>query len=73
VFGLGGFGGFPFGDHAVELAGEVLDLAHGRANSRREQGVLGRVFGEGCNQGGEECSERLSQGGSLCPFHVRDI
>jgi hypothetical protein len=69
LFGLGGFGGVPFGDHAVELFGELLDPAHGRANPRREQGVLGRVFGEGCDQGREERSERLSQGGGRCPFH----
>jgi hypothetical protein len=57
-----GSGGFPFGGHAVELSGELLDLANGRANPRREHGVLGRVFDEGCDQGGEECRERLSQG-----------
>jgi hypothetical protein len=69
ILGLGGLAGFPFGDHAVELLGGLLDLADGRADPRREQRVLGRVFGEGCDQQVEDRGDRLGQGGGGCPFH----
>ena len=57
-----GSGGFPFGDHGFEPAGQFLQLAHGRAASRREHGVLGRVFGEGGDQQGDDRGDRLTQG-----------
>jgi hypothetical protein len=57
------FFGFPFGDHRFEFAGEGFQPADGRAQARREQGVLGRVLGDGCDQEVEERSESLGQGG----------
>ena len=69
--GLGGVmaGGFPFLDHGFELAGQFFELANGRAASRREHGVLGRVFGEGGDQQGDDRGERLAQGGGRGGMH----
>ena len=58
--GLFGLGGFPFGDHGQEFLGELFQLANGRAASRREQGVLGRVFGEGGDQEFDDRGDRLT-------------
>ena len=69
VQGMGGSGapcagrdaaGLPVGGHRVEATDDLLKLANGRAQARREQGVLGCVFGEGRNQDGDDRGERLA-------------
>ena len=54
--------GLPFGGQGVEAPGEFFELADGRAASRREHGVLAGVFGERCDQQGDDRGERLAQG-----------
>ncbi len=61
--------GFPFLDHGFELAGQFFQLANGRAASRREHGVLGRVFGEGGDQHGDDRGDRLAQGSGRGGMH----
>ena len=52
--------GLPLGHHGVEAAGDLLQLANGRAQARRKHGVLGCVFGEGRDQDGDDRGERLA-------------
>ena len=50
----------PFVGQGLEAAGEFFELADGRAKARREHGVLGRVFGDGGDQQGDDRGERLA-------------
>jgi hypothetical protein len=56
----GGLPGLPFVGQGLEAVRDFFELADGRAKARREHGVLGRVFGEGGDQHGDDRGERLA-------------
>ena len=61
--------GLPFGGQGLEAAGEFFELADGRAQSRREHGVLGRVFGDEGDQEVDDRRQGLAQGNGGCGMH----